>query len=67
MVTNLEFITNIAKERKKTFISTGMATLKDVENAVKIFRKNKCPFVLLHCVSTYPCPENELNFYSIYK
>ena len=23
MVTNLEFITNIAKERKKTFISTG--------------------------------------------
>ena len=61
MVTNVEFITNIAKERKKTFISTGMATLKDVENAVKIFRKNKCPFVLLHCVSTYPCPENELN------
>ena len=61
MVTNKKFLAHVAKERKKTFISTGMATLKNVDDAVKIFKKYKCPFVLLHCVSSYPCPENELN------
>ena len=35
--------------------------MKDIETAVKIFKKNKCPFVILHCVSTYPCPEQNLN------
>ena len=38
-----------------------MTNLKDIENAVKIFKKAKCPFVVLHCVSTYPCPEETLN------
>ena len=38
-----------------------MASLKNVIDAVKIFKKYKCPFVLMHCVSTYPCPEDELN------
>lgn len=61
MATNLEFLDCVAKERKKTFISTGMCTMKDIKNAVKIFNKNNCPFVLMHCVSTYPCPTEELN------
>ena len=38
-----------------------MCTMKDIKKAVSIFKKNKCPFVLLHCVSTYPCPDEELN------
>ena len=61
MITNLPFLELVAKERKKTFISTGMSNIKIVEKAVKIFKKHKCPFVLLHCVSTYPCPEDQLN------
>ena len=61
MITNKKFLEQVAKEKKRTFISTGMATLKNVDDAVKIFKKYKCPFVLLHCVSSYPCPENELN------
>ena len=61
MITNKKFIEFVAKEKKKTFISTGMASLKNVTEAANIFRKYKCPFVLMHCVSTYPCPEEELN------
>lgn len=61
MITNLEFLEDVARERKKTFISTGMTNYKDITNAVKIFKKYKCPFVIMHCVSTYPCPENTLN------
>ena len=35
--------------------------MKDIEKAVKIFKDNNCPFILLHCVSTYPCPDDKLN------
>ena len=61
MITNISFLKLVASEKKKTFISTGMTNLKDIDIAVKIFRKAKCPFVVLHCVSTYPCPEDQLN------
>ena len=61
MITNIELLNEVAKEKKKTFISTGMSTMKDIEKAVKIFKKNKCKFVLMHSVSLYPCNENLLN------
>ena len=35
--------------------------MKDIEKAVRIFRKNNCKFTLMHCVSTYPAPEEKLN------
>ena len=55
MLTNIELIKKIADEKKLTFISTGMSTLKDISKAIKIFKNRKCKFVLMHCVSTYPC------------
>jgi len=65
MLTNFKLIEEIAKERRKTLISTGLATLKDVEKCVKIFKKAKCKFVLMHCVSAYPCPPEKLNLNTI--
>lgn len=65
MITNISFLELVSKERKLTFISTGMCQMSDVIKAVKIFKKNKCPFVLLHCVSNYPSPEEELNLVMI--
>ena len=61
MITNLELLKNVAKQKKTTFISTGMSEMKDIRTAVKIFKKNKCKFILMHCVSTYPCQEKDLN------
>tara|TARA_B100000900_G_C20588514_1_gene720651 strand:+ start:283 stop:1128 length:846 start_codon:yes stop_codon:yes gene_type:complete len=61
MLTNLDLIEKVAEEKKLTFISTGMSTLKDIEKAIKIFKKKKCKYVLMHCVSTYPCPIENLN------
>jgi N-acetylneuraminate synthase len=61
MLTNLELLKKISAQKKITFISTGMSTYKDINNAIKIFKKNKCKFILMHSVSTYPCPENDLN------
>ena len=61
LATNFDFVNLVAQERKKTFVSTGMCTSKEVDHLVKIFKKNKCPFVLMHTVSSYPCPEKNLN------
>ena len=61
MLTNINLIEKIADEKKLTLISTGMSTIKDISKAVNIFRKKKCKFLLMHCVSTYPCPIENLN------
>ena len=61
MTTHVAFLGEVASEKKMTFISTGMCTLDDVDQAVKIFRDADCPFVLLHTVSTYPAKESDLN------
>ena len=42
MLVHNKLLKTIAEEKKYTFISTGMSTLKDIEKAVKIFRKFKC-------------------------
>ena len=51
----------VAQEKKHTFIATGMSTLNDIEKAVKIFRKHKCSFELMHCHSAYPMHPEEAN------
>ena len=61
MLTHLPILEVIAKEKKHTFISTGMSSIADIDSAVEIFRKNQCPFSLLHCVSAYPSEDNESN------
>ena len=61
MITNIDLIKFIAKQKKETFISTGMSNYKEIDSAVKIFKKNNCKFTLLHSVSEYPCPEERLN------
>ena len=61
MLTNYKLLEFVAKEKKHTFISTGMSNLKDIGKAIKIFKKFNCKFTLLHCVSTYPCKEEDLN------
>ena len=61
MLVHEKLLKTIAEERKYTFISTGMSTLKEIENAVKIFRKYKCPFELMHSHSAYPMKPEEAN------
>ena len=55
----------IASEKKKTFISTGMSTLEEIDEVVKIFKDANCPFELMHCNSTYPMKEEDANLLCI--
>lgn len=61
LISNEIFLKEVAREKKHTFISTGMCNLKTVNKAIKIFKSKKCSFTLMHCVSLYPCPEDKLN------
>ncbi len=65
MIIDLNFLKEVAKQKKYTFISTGMSTYDDIKNAVEIFKKNQCPFELMHCVSTYPTKPTDLNLLTI--
>ena len=61
MLTVIPLLHEVAKEKKYTFISTGMSTLEEIDAAVKIFRKYDCPFELMHCNSSYPSNNKEAN------
>ena len=61
MLIHEKLLKTIAEEKKYTFISTGMSTMKQIENAVKIFKKSKCPFELMHSHSAYPMKLDEAN------
>ena len=67
MITHSEFLNEVAKRKVYTFISTGMSNYTIIDNAVNIFKKNDCPFELMHSISTYPCPEEKLNLHLINK
>ncbi len=61
MLTNMELLQAVAEEKKYTFIATGMSTYDEIDRAVEVFRKNGCPFELLHCNSTYPMKNEDAN------
>ena len=61
MLTNHKLLEVIAKERKPTFISTGMSTMDEIKDAVRIFEKYDCKFSLQHSNSSYPMKEEEAN------
>lgn len=65
MIIDLKFLDQVAKQNKHTFISTGMSSKIDIDNAVEIFKKNNCSFELMHCVSTYPMKVEDANLLTI--
>ena len=63
LLTNIELVSETAKTDKKVILSTGMSTIEEIDTAVsamKVANKN-CEFALLHCNSSYPAPNEDLN------
>ena len=61
MLIHKKLLHEIAKEKKHTFISTGMSSIKQISDAIKIFKSYSCPFELMHSHSAYPMTPNEAN------
>ena len=65
MLGHKPLLNRVADDGIKTFISTGMATLEEIDFAVNIFTKKNCDFELMHCNSTYPMREEDANLLCI--
>ena len=61
MLGNVALLKTIAEEGRYTFISTGMSTIDEVDEVVRLFKDAKCPFELMHSNSTYPMPVEDAN------
>jgi len=61
-LTNLPILEYAARFKKPMIISTGMATMKEIEEAVKCIRKSgNNKIILLQCTTDYPTKDNEVN------
>ncbi len=55
-----------AKTQKPVVISTGMATMQEIDTAVATLKRAGCEDItVLHCVSAYPAPPEEANLSAI--
>ena len=61
MLTNHKLLNFVADEGKHTFVGTGMSTMDEILEAVKIFKNKNCPFELMHTNSSYPMKLEEAN------
>ena len=61
-VFSLDMLKYISKQKKPIFISTGMTTLDQLKKILKIISRfgNK-KIVIMHCVSSYPAKQENLN------
>lgn len=60
-LTNFPMIKHVAGKRKPIIISTGMSTLEEISDTVKILEENEADFILMHCLSEYPAKYEHLN------
>ena len=61
-----ELLATCAKTGKPVVLSTGMATILEIQHAVDVLKRNGCSEpTLLHCTSAYPTPFSEANLAAI--
>jgi N,N'-diacetyllegionaminate synthase len=63
-ITNLPYLRHIAGYRKPVILSTGMATMGEIESALAVFEDAGIPrerITVLHCNTEYPTPMSDVN------
>jgi len=58
-LTDDELLLHTKSKGKPILLATGMSTLSEIEHAVNILGKDN--LIILHCTSTYPCENEEMN------
>ncbi len=64
-VTDYPLLNEVAKAGKPVVISTGGATIKEIDRVVQLMNDNQVDFALEHCVSIYPTPPDQLELNQI--
>lgn len=63
---DLPLIKYVASTKKPMIISTGIANLEEISEAVACARDSGCKdLILLHCISSYPAPVSQSNLLTI--
>lgn len=61
-ITNLPYLRKIGSLGKKVILSTGMSTIQEVQDAVKVLRESGSEDIsVLHCNTQYPTPMEDVN------
>lgn len=69
-ITNLPYLRKIARRGEKIILSTGMSTIDEVEQALRVIEENGTPrsqVWLLHCTTQYPTPMDEVNLRAMHQ
>lgn len=65
-ITNFPLLKHIARKKKPIILSTGMSTLREIEEALAVIRGEATEeIVLLHCVTAYPARVEDVNLRAI--
>ncbi|WP_077611681.1 N-acetylneuraminate synthase [Clostridium sp. Marseille-P2415] len=65
-ITNYQYLQKTASIKKPVILSTGMATLEEIGQALELLNKSGEEIILLHCSSAYPAPMKEVNLKAMY-
>lgn len=60
-LTNLPLLEHIAKKGKPMLLSTGMATLEEIDQAIETILNHNDRLIVNHCTSIYPTPDEEID------
>lgn len=61
-ITNLPYLIEIGKLKRKVILSTGMSILSEISDALEILKKSgTTEITLLHCNTAYPTPYEDVN------
>lgn len=61
-ITNFPLLRHIVRKKKPIILSTGMSTLDEIEEALKVIREEGAEeIILLHCISCYPARIEDMN------
>jgi N-acetylneuraminate synthase len=65
-INDIPLLRAVGATKKPVFMSTGMATLSEIEEAVNALRSSGAnQLILLKCTSAYPAPPEEMNLSTI--
>lgn len=65
-LTNIPLLREVAKMKLPMMISTGLATITEIEQAVNVCNKeNNSELILLHCIADYPTKPEDANLLAI--
>lgn len=61
-ITNYPYLVEIGKTKKRVILSTGMAEIDEVQNAIDVLKENGTEDItILHCTTEYPTPIQDVN------